>query len=113
MAIELFRSYYAYCRSNNKKPLAIKDNSTKLTIKQLEMTKKQFIKNLNTLIQTVELEKESMRLFESGGIDPNKFDNDMLLPKIILYVALQNEAEQYRPLSSTYYSRTIANLKHF
>ena len=43
--------------------------------------------------------KESIRLFNCGGVDPEEFESDYLLPKIILNVALKNIVNQYKPLS--------------
>jgi hypothetical protein len=57
------------------------------------------------------IEKEADRLFNCGGIDTSSYENNYLLPKIILYVALRNLAEQYRPLSNA--KKEADNLLHF
>ncbi len=54
------------------------------------------------------IDKECLKLFDSGGIDNSSFSNNYLLPKIILHVALKNLAQQYKPLSG--YSEDINNL---
>jgi len=65
------------------------------------MTKKEFNISLEVLLARDKdyLLKECNRLFECGGIDPEEFENDYILPKIILTVALKNLSWQYRPLS--------------
>jgi len=69
-----------------------------------KMTKKQFEKKTRGLAKVAVkfIEKESLRLFESGGIDTKKYENNYLLPKICLYVALQNTAWQHKPLADSY-----------
>ena len=65
------------------------------------MTKDDFIIRVKDLLAENKdyLLKECNRLFESGGIDPEEFKDDYLLPKIILTVAFKNLSWQYRPLS--------------
>ena len=64
------------------------------------MTKKEFNISLEVLLARDKdyLLKECNRLFECGGIDPEEFENDYILPKIILAVALKNLSYQYYPL---------------
>jgi hypothetical protein len=77
------------------------------------MTKKQFTKKLKEINKDIKnyLEKEALRLFESGGIDTSSYENNYLLPKICLYVALKNTIYQYRPLSD--YIKEANNLENF
>jgi hypothetical protein len=58
-----------------------------------------------------QIEKEAVRLAQSGGIDLESYENNFLAPKICLYVALLNMAEEYRPLSE--YKEVANNLKNF
>ena len=58
------------------------------------------------------LHKDCERLFECGGIDPEDFGNDYLLPKIVLSVALKNLSHQYFPLSKEAKAQA-KNLEHF
>lgn len=53
------------------------------------------------------------RLLNSGCIDKKKYNDDnYLLPKIILHVALLELAEQYKP-SSKDSKKEVKNLKYF
>lgn len=57
--------------------------------------------------------RECDRLFRSGGIDTSSFsDQEYVLPKILLIVALENTASGYRPPGDSY-KKQIANLRHF
>jgi len=78
------------------------------------ITKTQFKKKIKQLIyESVEvLRDNAIELYECGGVDPEDFNNDYELPKIILHVALQNAADNFRPLS-TEGKATANNLKHF
>ena len=44
------------------------------------------------------LKKECKRLIKSGAIDTDNYLNDYELPKIIMYVALNNLKDQRKPL---------------
>jgi len=63
------------------------------------MDKDQFNQKLETLCEELffQVSAEANRLFQSGAVDVDSFQDDMRLPKIILCAALHNEAEQYRP----------------
>jgi hypothetical protein len=80
------------------------------------MNKEQFELKINAMMPelTEAINKECSRLFSCGGIDTNKYEDNFLLPKIILTVAIENQAFQYR-LPSGYKSamKEINNLKHF
>lgn len=58
------------------------------------------------------LKKEAMRLYDSGGVDPDQYGNTYRLPNILMSAALEN-------LKSSYLSRdpkdrkTVANLRFF
>ncbi len=77
------------------------------------MTENQFIKKVKSMNKEIksDIEKECKRLFNCGGIDSTSYENNCLLPKIILSVALKNMALQYTPLSE--YKAEADNLKHF
>ena len=59
-----------------------------------------------------DITKESMRLFNSGAIDTNQYENDYLLPRIILTVAIENQIKQYFPLCIEG-KKEVKNLRHF
>ncbi len=65
------------------------------------MTKKQAIAKIRKMAaeQRKTLLKECERLLNSGGVDVDGAENNFLLPKTILHVALLNEANQYKPLT--------------
>ena len=69
------------------------------------------VKELNELL-SVRLEAEIERLYDSGGIDPEKYEDNYLLPKILLHVALTKEAECFQPLSKEG-KADAKNLYHF
>jgi len=56
--------------------------------------------------------KECERLFKSGGVNPGDYNDGYSLPKILLYVALTNLADQYKPLTNDFL-RDAKNLFHF
>ena len=58
------------------------------------------------------IRKECDRLYRSGGIDTSAYGDEMLLPKIFLTVSLQNQVDQYRPLSDEG-KKAVKNLSHF
>lgn len=78
------------------------------------MKQTQFKKKLKELTKEIrkKVEKESLRLFNSGGVDVTKYEDNYLLPKIILSVALKNEAWQCAPLDA-YNRREAKNLENF
>lgn len=58
------------------------------------------------------IDKEVERLLNSGGIDPEKFENNFRLPKILLCAALHHQVFQYQP--NTKEDRSdVTNLTHF
>jgi hypothetical protein len=78
------------------------------------MTRKQFIKKIKSMKRDCisSIEKECIRLFDSGAVDTEKYENDYALPKIIYATALKNIADQYQPFSSEY-REEMENLSHF
>ena len=78
------------------------------------MTKTQFLHKVRSLMPDTRrmLLRECERLFDSGGVDPDDFGDDYALPKMILSVAMEKSASEWRPLSGDY--RGVAhNLQHF
>ncbi len=59
------------------------------------------------------IRKECNRLYDSGAIDTSSYENDYVLPKIILTVAIENNARQYTPPDDKKYGREMANIRHF
>jgi len=79
------------------------------------MTEVEFIAKLQEMINPEMLEwlmSCCLRKFHSGGVAPDAYDNDFVLPKICLYVALQELVDQYKPLYKEHL-RTAKNLCHF
>ena len=78
------------------------------------MTKNEFNNKIREMLVDCQeyLLKECNILFESGGVEPDNFENDYLLPKIILAVALKNLSFQYYPLHKEG-KEQAKNLEHF
>ncbi len=84
------------------------------------MKKRAFKKLVNEMIKGTSgqdgviqyLKKETERLCNCGGIDPELYGDDYTLPKVCLYVALKNTANQYRPVSDSVL-KDAKNLEHF
>ena len=78
------------------------------------MTEIQFKKKIKEMTKETakKVEEESLKLFKCGGIDTKRYENNYLLPKICLYVALQNTAWQYKPLQADHL-RKAKNLLKF
>jgi hypothetical protein len=65
------------------------------------MTKKEFDAKIDDLIDASFIgyvKDECTRLFKSGAVDTEKYEDNYRLPKTILTVALENTAHQYRPI---------------
>jgi hypothetical protein len=58
------------------------------------------------------LKQEADRLWSSRALDPEVYEDDYRLPKIILTVALENMADQWMPLQDQD-RKTVKNLRHF
>jgi len=78
------------------------------------MTEKQFIKKVKESLKENRcyIEKESLRLFRSGGVDIQRYENNFMLPKIVLTVAYKNLSFQYLPLNKDG-EKEVKNLEHF
>ena len=79
------------------------------------MTKRQFIWKLDMMLDDEFLEwlKEiCLKKFQSGGVDPEDYEDNFLLPKICLYVALREARFQYKPLQK-HDLKIAKNLEHF
>lgn len=57
--------------------------------------------------------EDARRLCVSGAIDTTKFDNDFILPKLCLIVALENVAQQLDPGPTRFQRGELANLRRF
>ena len=58
------------------------------------------------------IRKDCNRLWETGAIATEQYENNYLLPKIILTVAIENQIRQYYPLSNEG-KKEVRNLRHF
>lgn len=78
------------------------------------MEKALFTEKVDSMLPSLmeAIRKECDRLYRCGGVDPASYGEDFALPKLILYVALENLGAQYKP-RFTGYRRDAENLKHF
>lgn len=78
------------------------------------MKEKDFIKKINSMLPGCKkvIQKESLRLFKSGGIDTNSFENNYVLPKIILLVTLENLSKEFYFLGENN-KKDLKNLRNF
>jgi hypothetical protein len=78
------------------------------------MQKEQFDAKIEELLaRTVKsVRADCSRLFASGAIDTSAYEDDYLLPKIVLSVALENAASEWFPLYEPYREQ-VRNLRHF
>jgi len=78
------------------------------------MTKAQFNEKLHVMKKEMnqEIEKECLRLLNSGAVDIGSYDDDYLLPKLILCAALQNSSKQYLPFAKEHIKK-VKNLLNF
>ena len=79
------------------------------------MTKKQCLKNINSMLPDVKkyIMKESERLLSSGGIIIEYDNKKSFRPaKIVLTVVLKSLSSQYQPLDNAN-REEVKNLSHF
>lgn len=74
-------------------------------------TKEQAVKKCDEMIKNLGIIKECERLYLSGGIDPEEFADDYVLPKVLLYTALKNCAESMAINKDM--RKQINNLRYF
>ncbi len=81
------------------------------------MNKQEYFEKSRELTDPIreDILKEMDKLFESGGIDADSFDNTYELPKILLHAALKNESNQWYPPKNRLklFVKTVRNLAHF
>jgi hypothetical protein len=77
-------------------------------------TKEQFLEKVEELIATAtaNLRQNAERLFSCGGMDPESYEDDYALPKIILCAALRDEANSWFPHNKEH-RKDVQNLRHF
>jgi len=78
------------------------------------MTPEQFKRRAKELVArlSAKLEKEAERLYRCGGVDTESHGDDYGLPKIILTVAIENVAADFRPLYAEH-KADVQNLRNF
>ena len=78
------------------------------------MTKTQFKKKIASMKRDISkcINEETVRLFESGAVDTAAYEDDFMLPKIVMTVALKNLSFQYLPLTPEG-KRESLNLERF
>jgi hypothetical protein len=79
------------------------------------MRQKQLVSKVRQLLRK-DLSKiigaKCLELFNSGAIDKESYGNDYLLPKAVLYVALEEVRQSIRPVSDEG-KDAVKNLQHF
>jgi hypothetical protein len=77
-------------------------------------TKIQFEQRVDSMLPELlqRIREETIRLFSSGALDIEAHDNDYVLPKICLTVAIENQVHQYMPLHPDH-KKEVANLRKF
>ncbi len=77
------------------------------------MTKKQCLDKIRSMLYADRkyVLKESERLLNSGGINYESFDNNYIMPRIVLKVALKNFMDQVALANGT--EKDVKNLLHF
>lgn len=79
------------------------------------ITDAQFKKRIDDLIDDdfiSALKEQCFRLYRSGAIDNNDYEDDYRLPKICLYVALSWMKTQYQPLSVRMFKEEVEKLEN-
>lgn len=78
------------------------------------MNKTQFTVKVEELISNLQkpLLDEALRLFESGAVDTQKYEDGYLLPRLCLWVALGNVQQRVSPLTPEAF-REARNLEKF
>ena len=78
------------------------------------MTDQEFKAKYAELVEKTKesLLKEGERLLHCGGVAVSEYEDNYLLPKIILTVALENEVDNWSPFNREDQA-TIKNLRHF
>lgn len=78
------------------------------------MTEEQFNQKIDELTEGLKerVSKKANQLFNSGGVDPEQYEDDFILPKICFVAALRHEAGQWEHPGGDF-KEEIENLKHF
>lgn len=77
-------------------------------------TKKQCLEKVHEMAEKVpaKILEKADQLIKSGAIELEDYEDNYILPKILLVAALEYEADQWRPFDRNY-QKTIKNLSHF
>ena len=77
-------------------------------------TKVQFEEKVDSMLPdlTQDIREEATRLFSSGALDTEAYDDDYILPKICLTVAIENQVYRRMPFHPDH-KKEVANLRHF
>ena len=78
------------------------------------MEKSDFQEKINEMIPklAVLIKEKSDQLFDCGGIDTTEYENDFILPRIVMHAALFEASWQYKPTDPESIRRAN-NLNHF
>lgn len=78
------------------------------------MTKRQAMQKVRELAQRARrtLIEDAEYLIDSGAINMSDYENDYVLPKILLSAALERKKDIYRPLFLDY-KKEVKNLTYF
>lgn len=80
------------------------------------MTHTQAMRKIRSMLPEVreQIIIEAERLLKSGGVDLESYDDNFVLPKIVLVAAMHKASRQWSPLSWDKASqKTLKNLSHF
>ena len=80
-----------------------------MTAKQVEKRIREMITS-NTMRQN--LVDTALRLYKSRGVDASQYENNYILPKMLLCEALRREGLQYEPFIEER-KKDLRNLRHF
>lgn len=77
-------------------------------------TEEQLMAKIDSMIPELinSIREKAKELYHSGGIDPEKYEDNFLLPKIILTATLKDQVWQYMPFSPEA-KKIVKNLEHF
>lgn len=82
-------------------------------------TKDQFLEKFGEILETTHQKicKEGIRLFDSGAVDPESYEDNYILPQIILIACLLESADLWEPPGTPAtlkkFRREVKNLRRF
>lgn len=82
--------------------------------KGYEMIYQEFEEKFDAMLPELmqKIREKAKKLFYSGGVDTDSYEDNFLLPKIILTAVLKHQAFQYEPHTKED-KKVVKNLEHF